>query len=211
MSLIQPVSGTPVPQAPAEPTESLTSQLGSMGMMAWRELLSALGLRFDPAPAYVFYVELSGVLAAMFTECSGLAVRREVEEVIEGGVNDRVHKLPGRITYENIVLKRGLGLSRALWDWFMKGRYDFQVKRINFSIIQGAPGYNLMSKIGIGSGYGKVKHWDVENAYPVRWELSTLSTADTSAVVIETLEVAHHGISLSYNVATPLSVVQSIM
>jgi phage tail-like protein len=164
-----------------------------------RALEAALGMRFDAAPACLFLVELSGVLVALFTECGGLQVKRGVEEVKEGGVNNYVHKLPGRLEFSTITLKRGLSLSRGLWDWMMQGRHDFQVKRLNFSIIQGAPGRWL----------GKVKHWDLEDAYPVRWELSTLTTSGNDTA-IETLEIAHHGLSLSYEVLSPMGVTAGI-
>lgn len=186
----------------------------SMGL---RTLQEASGLRFDPAPAYLFFVELSGVFVALFTECSGLQVQRAVETVQEGGINNYVHKLPGRLEFSNITLKRGLGLSRGLWDWMMQGRYNSRVRRINFSIIQGAPSHNLATLIAdasglqndtfftvMGQGFGKVKHWDIENAYPVRWEMSSLKASSKDAA-IETLEIAHHGMSLSYEVLTPMS------
>ena len=186
----------------------------SMGL---RTLQEASGMRFDPAPAYLFFVELSGVFVALFTECSGLQVERDVESVKEGGVNNYVHKLPGRLEFKNITLKRGLSLSRGLWDWMMQGRYDSRVRRINFSIIQGAPSHNIATLAAsaagyedssfltvMGQGFGKVKHWDVENAYPVKWEMSSLSASSKNAA-IETLEIAHHGMSLSYEVLTPMS------
>ena len=219
---------------PAPQTKGSTSKLASTlatraagsvtsGAMAYgmRTLEKASGLRFDPAPTYLFYVELAGVIVALFTECGGLSVKRDTEKVEEGGVNDYVHRLPGRITQSNITLKRGLSVSRALWDWFQQGRYDFDVKRINFSIIQGAPGHNLATAIagalgmgmdnsafaGLSKGFGKVKHWDIENAYPVKWEISDLKTSSSDSVVIETLEIVHHGISLSYEIGTPMSLV----
>lgn len=186
----------------------------SMGL---RTLQEASGMRFDPAPAYLFFVELSGVFVALFTECSGLEVTRDVESIKEGGVNNYVHKLPGRLEFKNITLKRGLSLSRGLWDWMMQGRYDSRVRRINFSIIQGAPSHNIAtlgaSAAGyedssfltvMGQGFGKVKHWDVENAYPVKWEMSNLDASSKKAA-IETLEIAHHGMTLSYEVLTPMS------
>ncbi len=210
MALIQDVPGTPKPTAAQAAKPSLKSQLMSTGSQMGGRISAALGWRFDPAPAYLFYVELSGVAVALFTECSGLSVTREVEEIVEGGVNNYTHKLPGRVRYANITLKRGLSLSRALWDWFQEGQYDFQAKRINFSIFQGAPGYNMASIAGLGSEIGKVKHWNVEDAYPVRWEISTLNTSSRE-VVIETLEIAHHGLSLSYEAGTPFSVVGTVM
>lgn len=187
-----------------------------------RALETASGMRFDPAPAYLFFVELSGVFVGLFTECSGLEVKRAQETVVEGGVNNYVHTLPGRVSFSNIKLKRGLSLSRGLWDWMMQGRYRFRVRRINLSIVQGAPGHNLATAIAIpagvathtnvavaGQGFGKVKHWDVVDAFPVKWEMSALKTSENKPV-IETLEIAHHGLSLSYETLTPMSLVAGL-
>jgi len=180
-------------------------------------LQSASGMRFDPAPAYLFGVEISGIVVGLFTECSGLGMTRDVKSVEEGGVNDHVHKLPGMVSYDNITLKRGLSLSRALWDWMRVGQYDFQVQRANLSIIQGAPGHNLATAVMgaaglesdlltgvLGQGFGTVKNWSVDDAYPVRWKASGLDVS-SGETVIETLEIAHHGLSLSYDVLTPMS------
>jgi phage tail-like protein len=186
-----------------------------------RTLEKALGLRFDPAPTYLFFVELSGVIVGLFTECGGLKIERDTDKVVEGGTNNHVHYLPGRVKQSSITLKRGLSISRALWDWMQQGRHDFKAKRINFSIIQGAPGHNLASAIagaaGMGTdnpaytvlskGFGKVKHWDIENAFPVKWEISNLNAATNNTVVIETMEIVHHGLTLSYEVGTPMSMV----
>jgi phage tail-like protein len=157
------------------------------------------------------------VIVGLFTECSGLEMKRDAEPVKEGGVNDHVHYLPGRMEQSEITLKRGLSISRSLWDWFMQGRYEFNVKRINFSIIQGAPGFNLLTLAGIGNwqqhgaGFGKIKHWDVENAFPVKWELSELKTSDSETVAVESLKIVHHGLSLSYEVGTPMSLAASVI
>jgi phage tail-like protein len=187
------------------------------------------GMRFDPAPAYLYYVELSGVLVALFTKCKGLGVTRDVETVTEGGVNNYEHKLPGRLTFGNITLEHGLTIGRGLWDWMMQGRYRCRARRINFSIIQGAPGHNAMTTVvgagvsdetytqgeafenfltAFGQGFGKVKHWDVENAFPVNWSLADLDSSSAEAS-IESIEIAHHGVSLSYEVLTPMSLTSS--
>lgn len=186
-----------------------------------RALEAASGMRFDPAPGYLFFVELSGVFVALFTKCSGLEAKRDQEKVVEGGVNNYVHVLPGRVSFSNIKLERGLSLSRGLWDWMMQGRYNFKVRRINFSIVQGAPGHNLTTAIAgaaglesdtfmtvAGQGFGKVKHWDVVDAFPVKWQMSSLD-ASSGKTVIETLEIAHQGLSLSHETLTPMSLVAS--
>ena len=84
----------------------------------------ALGLRFDAAPAWKFYVEVMGVLVAEFQECSGLTMERDVKEVKEGGTNDFEWLLPGRIKYGPITLKKGVTYNRELWRWFRAGRVE---------------------------------------------------------------------------------------
>jgi phage tail-like protein len=231
MGLIQKVQGDTPPvtskgakgmlRKAGEQAATRAGGQATTGAMAagMRSLEAASGMRFDPIPAYLFFVELSGVFVALFTECSGLGIEREVKEIKEGGVNNYTHKLPGRVKFGNITLKRGISLSRALWDWMAQGRHNFKVRRLNFSIVQGAPGHNLTTAIAgavggapdalmslAGQGFGKVKHWDIEDAYPVSWELSDLSTS-SGETAIETIEIAHHGLTLSYEVLTPMSLV----
>ena len=154
----------------------------------------ATGGRFDPAPSFKFYVELEGIIVGEFTECSGLTMQRKFEEYREGGVNDYVHKLPGRTEYSNITLKRGITYSQALWDWYLEGLYDGKVRRINLSII-------------LGNSEGKkVKQWDVLDAYPVKWTGPRLNTGSRD-VAIEEIEIVHHGLSLSTEVGTSMGLV----
>ncbi len=142
--------------------------------------------------AFRFYVEITGILVAEFTECSGLSMEREVKEYSEGGTNDFVYKLPGRTKYSNITLRRGITYSRDLWDWYVAGLYDGKVKRINISIILG------------NSDLKKVKQWDVYDAFPIKWSGADLST-ETLQVALESLEIAHHGIVLSREEENPIS------
>ncbi len=139
----------------------------------------------DPLIAFKFQVELESIIEGLFTECAGLSVEREVETHKEGGVNQFEHKLPGRLKYGNITLKRGMTLSNALWAWFDTNTQDtqnfFKVKRCNVLIKQldltGTP----------------VKLWHLEQAYPVKWTGPDFKS-DANQVAIETLEITHHGI-----------------
>ncbi|MCB9076081.1 MAG: phage tail protein [Anaerolineaceae bacterium] len=142
----------------------------------------------DPLLVFKFQVEIEGIIEGFFTECSGLSVEREVETYKEGGLNNYEHKLPGRLKYGNVTLKRGMTTSQALlWDWFHKnaddGKEFFQVKRNNVTIKQ----LDLMGN--------KVKEWTLSEAYPVKWKGADLKS-DGNQVAIETLELAHHGIHL---------------
>ena len=71
----------------------------------------------DEAPKLLFSAEFEGLEAGRFHEVSGLSVEVEVIEFSEGGNNNFIHKLPGRVKYPNIVLKRGFTGDLALYNW----------------------------------------------------------------------------------------------
>lgn len=176
----------------------------AVGTTLIREMENMIGIRFDPAPAYLFYVSVSGLMVALFTACEGVSVSRSVEEVHEGGLNDQVHTLPGGMKAGRVTLKRGLSVSRELWDWFSEGIFDCKVKRQHMSIIQGAPGMSALSVVGV-KGPGIVKNWDLEGAFPTGYSLSSLDVNDTDHVAIESVEIACRAITLSKIVGTPMS------
>ena len=143
------------------------------------------------AQNYKFYLEIGGILVGEFLECGGLVIEREVYDIHEGGVNDYVHKRPGKLKLTNITLKRGLTYDRELWDWCRRGMYDGMVKRKNLSIIIG------------NAEYLKVKQWDVFGAFPVKWELVSLN-ASTMEIAWEQIELAHNGFTLGNVERTPI-------
>lgn len=147
--------------------------------------------RIDPGLAYKYYIQIEGVNVAEFLDCSGINAEREIKTYAEGGVNDFVHQLPGRMKYTNIVLKRGLTYSHALWLWFSKGLYDAKVLRVNLSIV-----------LGDAEGL-KVKQWDVLSAFPVKYAGPNFKS-DSTEVAIETVELAHHGLRLNEETQTPM-------
>ncbi len=141
------------------------------------------GRRADPIAKFRFGVEIKGIVQGWFTECSGLTVQREVIEHKEGGLNDYVHKLPGRVSYSNITLKRGIA-GNQLWRWFRRGLYDGRVQRRNVSIIL----YSGNRK--------KAKRWNLTDAYPIKWTGPDFKT-EGAEVAVETLELVHHGMEIT--------------
>lgn len=139
--------------------------------------------RVDPISGFRFGVEVKGIIQGWFTECSGLTMERETFPHKEGGVNDFEHKLPGRVKYSNITLKRGVA-GPELWQWFREGLYDGKVKRNNVSIIL----YSGDRK--------KAKRWNLSDAYPIKWSGPDLK-ADGNNVAIETIEFVHHGMEMT--------------
>lgn len=154
--------------------------------------MSILGVvRTEPGLIYKFFLEIDYMFVAEFSEMGGISVTREVKEFQEGGVNDHVHMLPGRIKHGNITLKTGITYNPMLWTWLHKGEYDAKVQRINVSIVLG----NTLGK--------RVRQWDVLGAYPVKYSTSGLNTSQ-SEIAIETLELAHNGVSLNPAVMIPM-------
>ncbi|HIK07045.1 MAG TPA: phage tail protein [Trichormus sp. M33_DOE_039] len=80
-----------------------------------------------------FYLELKLTgsqepIDGYFMECQGFKTTQEVIEISEvtpltwgktGNANGRIvrSKIPGSITYSNIVLRRGLTISMTMWNW----------------------------------------------------------------------------------------------
>src|SRR5215475_666030 len=76
------------------------------------------GGRVDPFENFRFRVEIEGIVQGGFTECSGLGSHIEVIEAREGtDVPSATRKVPGRVTYPDIVLRWGVTASRELYNW----------------------------------------------------------------------------------------------
>ena len=75
--------------------------------------------REDPLIGFHFAIDLQDAVKGFFTECSGLGSEQEVIEhkvVTEKG-QEVVLKLPGRLKWENITLKRGITSNLDIWKW----------------------------------------------------------------------------------------------
>ncbi len=141
----------------------------------------SLAQRNDPYLSFRFHVELDGLIVGGFSEVSGLQVETQVEEYREGGVNDYVHKFPKESKQSNLTLKRGITDSDVLWDWH-QGVVNGRVRRTSGRII-------LLDSEG-----HEEWHWLFEGAYPVKW-MGPEFSGDGSTTAIETLELAHNGLT----------------
>jgi phage tail-like protein len=144
--------------------------------------------RDDPFATFKFHVEVGDIVEAAFTDCSGLEMSTEVFTYEEGGLNEYVHQIPGRTKYSNITLKRGFSTSNKLFDWY---------KEMEKKLLEGKP-FNFQQvtiTLYSSSKLGKKVRWTLDKAFPVKWVGPAFKT-DEAAVAIETLEFAHHGISI---------------
>ncbi|KNG93160.1 hypothetical protein ATO11_14215 [Pseudaestuariivita atlantica] len=142
-----------------------------------------------PPVAFSFAVRIAGTSGRVdggFSEVSGLGVEREVAEVAEGGENRFVHKLPGRVKHENLVLKRGMVTrSSSLFKWCDTILSAPLSRRIDTRNIQ----VSLLNERG-----RPLMVWTASRAWPVKWDVATFD-AKASEVAIETMEFAYENLA----------------
>jgi phage tail-like protein len=136
--------------------------------------------------ASAFLVEVDGVEIGRFMEVSGLEVEVHVEEIEEGGENNFVHKVPGRMTWPNIVLKRGITQNDALLTWFTKSSGE------QFSANNNTLTRSTAAIVLLGPAAQRLRSWTFDAAFPVKWRGPTFTTS-SSEFAVEELEIAHHG------------------
>jgi phage tail-like protein len=141
--------------------------------------VTAGSARPDPVAELRFKVELPGMSIGRFRECTGIAVEIETKDYMEGGSNDFVHKLPTRVKYPNVVLKRGVTHEDALLKWFWDTRTTVQRRDMTITLL--------------GPGAKTVRTWAFLGAYPVKWTGPNLN-ASSNQIATETLEVVHNGL-----------------
>lgn len=133
-----------------------------------------------------FIFEVDGKEIGRFKEVSGLAVHMEVEMLVEGGQNQFAHRLPGRLTWPNIVMRRGMTTSDSLLTWLMRSSGEgFEGAGRKLEPTTGA--VTLLDTAG-----NRIQGWALTGAYPVRWQGPSLSAGNNDAA-LEELEIAHHG------------------
>jgi len=143
----------------------------------------------DPAPSFRFHVEIQGVNVARFAECGGLEFEQETLEYREGGLNSRTHRLPGRFRFSNLTLKKGIATDgKALWDWI-----EGVVKASNRGQLTT---HTVTLTLYDVSGQNPMRTWVFHDAYPVKWSAVPFS-AEQSVIAIETLTLAHQGMSFA--------------
>lgn len=135
--------------------------------------------RVDPFRGFRFLIEIEGLTSAGFQKVKGLQREVKHDSYREGGVNEYEHKLFSGVTYPSVVLERGLALD-DLWKWAFDAS-EGRIERKNVWI-------RLQNEAG-----AKVWAWQLDWAIPVRWSCSDLD-AHASQVVMESLELAHHGL-----------------
>jgi phage tail-like protein len=137
----------------------------------------------DPLVSAWFGVEFQGQVVGAFRECTGLGSENEVVEYKASGPKGEfiIKKVPGRMKWNNITLKRGITDAMDMWTWrklVEDGKIDDARK--NGSIIM----YNQKGD--------QIARWNFVAAWPSKLN-GPSANAGNNEVAIEELEITHEG------------------
>lgn len=138
-----------------------------------------------PLVKFHFQVEWGGTKIG-FTEVSGLDVETEVIEYRHGASPEfSKTKMPGMQKYSNITLKRGSFQSdNEFYLWWNTVKLN-TIERRDLTI-------SLLNE-----EHEPLIVWKVKNAWPLKVQPTDLKS-DGNEVAIETLELAHEGLTMEY-------------
>lgn len=141
--------------------------------------------REDPLLGFNFALDVGGAIKGYFTEVAGIGSENEVIEqkvVNEKGI-EIVLRIPGRLKWGDITLKRGITSSMDLWDWRKKVE-DGKVKdaRKNGSVVM----FDRELK--------EAARWNFVNAWPSKIS-GPSPKADSNEIGVEELTIVHENIT----------------
>ncbi|AFD07210.1 T4-like virus tail tube protein gp19 [compost metagenome] len=136
-----------------------------------------------PIPKFHFQVEWGGAKIG-FTEVTGLEVSTEVIEYRDGA-SPEYHKIkmPGMQKFSNITMKRGTfqGDNDYYTWWNTVALNTIERRNVIISLLN--------------ENHEPVVVWKIKNAWPVKVQSTDLK-ADGNEVAIETIELAHEGLTI---------------
>jgi phage tail-like protein len=137
-----------------------------------------MAIDVDPLTSLRFDVKVDGEDLGMFTSCDGLGAQVEMVAYGEGGQNDFVYQLPGRVSFTPITLTRAI-TTGSLAAWFTR----FQ---------SNAPGGKTGAITAYDGNGQQVAQWNLIDVYPSKWTGPKFAV-DATGVANETLTLTHNG------------------
>ncbi len=139
----------------------------------------------DPLVGFNFMVEISGVITGYFQEASGLGSESEVIEhkiIAKGAKESIVRKIPGRLKWSDIVLKRGITGNMDFYDW----RKQVEQGKVEEARKDG-------SVVMYSQDHVEVARWNFAKGWPSKISGPSVK-ADGNDVGVEELTIVHEGI-----------------
>ncbi len=137
----------------------------------------------DPLVSAWYGVEFQGQVQGAFRECTGLGSNNEVVDYKASGPKGEyvMKKVPGRMTWNPITLKRGITDAMDMWKWrkvVEQGKID--EARKNGSIVM----FNQQGQ--------EIARWNFVNAWPSKIT-GPAANANANEIAIEEMEIVHEG------------------
>jgi phage tail-like protein len=138
----------------------------------------------DPLVGFHFTLEVSGKVTGYFTEIGGMGSEHELIEhkVVNATGIEIVQKIPGRLKWGDITLKRGITSQMDMWAWR---------KMVEDGNIVGARANGSITMLD--EALKPVAQWDFVNGWPTKVTGPSL-TSDSNAFGVEEMTIAHEGI-----------------
>lgn len=137
-----------------------------------------------PLPKFYFQVKI-GEKESSFQEVSGLDMEAQVIEYRHGNSKEfSTIKMPGIKKSSNVTLKKGVFKGdNSFWEWFNKIKMN-TIERQTVTI-------SLLDESG-----EPAQTWTLKNAWPAK-VTGTDMKSDGNEVAVESMEIAHEGITIS--------------
>jgi len=140
------------------------------------------GRESDPLIGFQFALEVAGMITGYFSEVSGVGSENEIVEhkVVADG-HEFVQKIPGRLKWTDITLKRGVTDNLQVWEWrALVEEGKMKDARKNCSIIM------------FDRDYKTAARWDLVNAWPSKVTGPSFKS-DSNEYAVEEVTVVHEG------------------
>ncbi len=137
--------------------------------------------REDPLVSFHFMIDIQGQITGYFSEVNGLGSESEVIEqkvVTEKGV-EIVKKIPGRLKWGDITLKRGITSNLDMWAW----RQKVEEGKINDARKNG-------SIVMFDQALAEKARWNFVNGWPSKIT-GPVPKSDSNEIGIEELTITH--------------------
>ncbi|MDF3027004.1 MAG: phage tail protein [Fluviicola sp.] len=137
-----------------------------------------------PLPKFYFQVKL-GDKEVPFQEVSGLDIEAQIIEYRHGNSKEfSTIKMPGIKKTGNVTLKKGVFVKdNGFWDWFNKIKMNtIERQTVVISLLDEAGAPTMV--------------WTLNNAWPTKIT-GTDMKSDGNEVAVETVEIAHEGLTIA--------------
>ena len=141
------------------------------------------GRETDPLVGFQFRLEVGGKITGYFSEVSGIGSEHEIIEhkVVTNDGHEMIQKIPGRLKWQDVALKRGITDNLQVWEWRqLVEEGKMKDARMNCSII-------MMDR-----NYADAARWDFVNAWPSKVTGPSVKS-DSNEIGIEEIGLVHEG------------------